>query len=43
MDYKLYEQHKAAIKELNLSPAEYETAIKELVKELENDTSTKSI
>jgi hypothetical protein len=43
MDYKTYEQRKQAIRELNLTPAEYEKEIQKLTKELENDTSTKSI
>lgn len=43
MDYKLYEQRKQAIRELNLTPAEYEREIQKLIEELEHDTSTKSI
>jgi len=43
MDYKLYEQRKQALIELNLSPAEYEAEIQKIIKELENDnTSSKS-
>lgn len=37
IDWQVYEQRKAEIQKRNLSPDEYEKAIRELTSELENE------
>ena len=43
IDFKKYEKKKRKIMQLNIPPKTYERMIQKIVKELENDTGTKSI